>query len=204
MTLLSLPWNVDATLTPVGDNEKVDGRSFPVECRRLVSAPVTLAIAVLAYACSAQGIQPTKADVLSVHALNDAKGSYVAKNIAVEGKVYVLTLSNLLTCQAEQPCPRYSDALLTLADAGSGQVSSPEQLVRLYRRSPVTGVPEQIHCKIVDQNTPRFDCGAFVNGTVVTIDGTFTRDRVPDQVVGDSTGRIEVVSYRDVYYLLVS
>jgi len=171
---------------------------------RLMSAPSTIAVslALLACACSVQGNQPTRADLLSIPALNDAKNTYVDKQIAVEGKVYVLTLSNLLTCQAEQPCPKYHDALLTLADARSAQVSS-EQLVRLYRRSP-TGAPEQIHCRILTENPPTFDCGGFVNGTVVTIEGMFTRERVPDQVVGDSTGRSEVVSYRDVYYLLVN
>lgn len=168
-----------------------------------MSAPLSVAVALLAYACSVQGNQPTRADLLSIHQLNEATSSYVDKTIAVEGKVYVLTLSNLLTCQTEQPCPRYADALLTLSDTRSGQIS-PDQLVRLYRRSSATGVPEQIHCKILDQNVPTFDCGGFVNGTVVTIEGTFTRDRVPDQVIGDSTGRSEVVSYRDVYYLLVS
>ena len=169
-----------------------------------MSAPSTVvALAFLACACSVQGNQPTRADLLSIPALNDAKSTYVDKQIAVEGKVYVLTLSNLLTCQADQPCPKYHDALLTLADARSAQVS-PEQLVRLYRRSPATGVPEQIHCKILSENPPTFDCGGFANGTVVTIEGMFTRERVPDQVVGDSTGRSEVVSYRDVYYLLVN
>src|SRR4249919_4337303 len=100
-----------------------------------MSAPLTVALALLAYACSVQGNQPTRADLLSIPALNDAKSTYVDKKIAVEGKVYVLTLSNLLTCQAEQPCPQYHDALLTLADARSAQNPSPEQLVRLYRRS---------------------------------------------------------------------
>lgn len=169
-----------------------------------MSAPLTVVIALLAYACSLQGTQPTKADLVSVRALNDARSTYAGKNVAVEGTVYVLTLSNLLTCPANQPCPKYHDALLTLADAGSGQSSSPDQLVRLYRRSPATGAPEQVHCGILSESPPTFDCRGFVNGTVVTIEGTFTRDRVPDQVIGDSTGRSEVVSYRDVYYLLIS
>jgi hypothetical protein len=162
----------------------------------------SFALGLLGSSCSIATTQPTTTEVVSVSQLNGNKSAYLGKRISVQGTVYVLTLSRLLACRAGEPCPQYDDALLALVDSPPPAVTA-DQLVRLYRRSAVTRLPEQIHCKILREDTPTFDCGAFVRGTITTINGVFTSEQVPDQVVGDSTGRIEVVRYREVYYLLI-
>jgi hypothetical protein len=168
-----------------------------------VSGWIVIAIALLGYSCAFVGAQPTTSEALTVSRLNESKDTYVGKKISVEGEVYVLTLSGLHACGPGQHCPKYDDALLTLVDLQRGAVLRQEQIVRLYRRSTPTDRPEPIHCKIVDENTPTFDCGQFVHGAVTTVEGVFTKEQVPDQVVGDSTGHIEVLKYRDTYYLLI-
>jgi|SoiMethySBSTD1v2_1073268.scaffolds.fasta_scaffold2062875_1 hypothetical protein len=168
-----------------------------------VSRWIVIAIALLAYSCAFTGAQPTASEALTVSKLNGSKDVYVGKKISVEGEVYVLTLSGLHACDPAQRCPKYDDALLTLVDLQRDSVLRQEQMIRLYRRSTSTDRPEPIHCKIVDENTPAFDCGQFVRGAVTTVHGVFTKERVPDQVVGDSTGHIQVLKYRDTYFVLI-
>jgi hypothetical protein len=139
-----------------------------------------------------------------VSKLNANKDAYVGRKITLEGRVYVLTLSGLHACDAAQPCPKYDDALLTLLDLQTDDaVLRQERMIRLYRRSPSTDRPEPVHCKIVDETAPTFECGKFVHGSVMTVQGLFMKEQVPDQVVGDSTGRLSVVKYRDEYFLLI-
>ena len=167
-----------------------------------VSARI-VTLALLALSCGFVDTQPTASEALTVSTLNANKDAYVGKKIAVEGEVYVLTLSGLHACDAAQPCPKYDDALLTLVDLQRDPVPRQEQMIRLYRRSAATDRPEQIHCKIVDENAPTFDCGRFVRSAVTTVEGVFTKDRVPDQVVGDSRGNIQVLKYRDAYFMVI-
>jgi hypothetical protein len=173
-----------------------------LKCAR-VSGWIVTAIALLAYSCAFIGAQPTALEALAVSKLNENKDAYVGKKISVKGEVYVLTLSGLHACDPGQHCPKYDDALLSLVDPQRDAVLRQEQMIRLYRRSSSTDRPEQIHCKIVDENAPTFDCGQFVRGAVTTVEGVFTKDRVPDQVVGDSTGHIQVLKYRDAYFMLI-
>jgi hypothetical protein len=168
-----------------------------------VSGWIVIAIALLEYSCAFVGAQPTTSEALTVSKLNESKDTYVGKKIAVEGEVYVLTLSGLHGCGPGQSCPKYDDALLTLVDVQRSAAVQADQMIRLYRRATPTDRPEPIHCRIVDENTPTFDCGQFVRGAVTTVEGVFTKEQVPDQVVGDSTGHIEVLKYRDTYYLLI-
>lgn len=161
----------------------------------------TLLCATLAFACSLTGTEPTS-EAVTVTALMSTKEAYAGRRITVEGRVHVMTLSGLRACQPGQPCPKFDDALLTLMDSRISRVPS-DQLLRLYRRSGAAGAAEQIHCRIVDENVPTFDCGQFTPDAVRTVEGVFTKERVPDQTVVDATGHIQVLSYRDVYYLLI-
>ena len=180
----------------------VKRRHFAMRPAR-VSGWIVIAIALLGCSCAYVGAQPTASEALTVSKLHESKDTYVGKKIAVEGEVYVLTLSGLHACEPGQHCPKYDDALLALIDVQRDAVLRQEQMIRLYRRPTPTDRPEPIHCKIVDENTPTFDCGRFIRGAVTTVEGVFTKEQVPDQVVGDSTGHIQVLKYLDTYYLLI-
>lgn len=161
----------------------------------------TAVFAIVALNCASATLQPT-AEVVSVGDLMAAKATYVGRRIAVEGRVHVQTLSGLHACEAGQACPKYDDALLTLMDARASKPAA-EEVLRVYRRSAAAGTAEQVHCRIVDQNLPAFDCGRYVPDSVVTVEGTFTGEQVPDQTVVDPSGRVQVLTYRSVYYLLL-
>lgn len=168
-----------------------------------VSGWIVIAIALVACSCAFIGPQPTASEPLTVSKLNESKDTYLGRKITVKGAVHVVTLSGLHACEAGQPCRKYDDALLTLVDLQRDAVLRPEQMIRLYRRSTSTDRPEPIHCTIVDENTPTFDCGQFVRDSVTTVQGVFTKEQVPDQSVGDSAGRLDVLRYRDTYFLLI-
>jgi len=154
--------------------------------------------------CSSTSLQPAGTHMLSVSQLNSNREQYVGAAISVEGRIHVLTVSGLKPCPAGQPCPKYDDALLTLSDIDISAVVVPEdKLVRLYRRPSPAMPAEPIHCRIVDENVPTFDCGAFAAGSVSTVNGVFTRAQEPVQTVVGPDGQPTVLKYQDTYYLLI-
>jgi len=156
------------------------------------------------WCCSSPSLQPASTDMLSVSQLNSNKDQYVGATVSVEGRIHVLTVSGLKPCPAGQPCPKYDDALLTLADSGTSAFIVPEdKLLRLYRRPSAGTAAEPIHCRIVDENVPAFDCGAFTADRVSTVSGVFTRAQEAVQTVVGPDGQPKVLKYQDTYYLLI-
>jgi hypothetical protein len=142
--------------------------------------------------------------MLTVSQLNANRERYVGTTVSVEGRVYVLTISGLRPCPASQPCPKYDDAMLALAVTDSSSVIVREdQLIRLYRRPSAGAAAEPVHCRIVDENVPTFDCGAFRPGSVSTATGVFTRAQQAVQTVVSPNGQPTVLKYQDIYYVVL-
>jgi hypothetical protein len=159
----------------------------------------TASFIVANLACASVPPQPS-AEIIGVADVMNAKSTYAGRRIAVEGRVRVQTLSGLHACEAGQSCPKYDDALLTLVNPRASKLAG-EELLRIYRRG-ANGKAEPVHCRIVDENLPAFDCGTYMPDAVVVVEGTFTKEPVPDQTVVDA-GRVRVLSYRDVFYLVI-
>ncbi len=167
-----------------------------IECLGIVIAAATCC-------CSSASVQPSETSAISVVQLEANKAAYVGVRVTVEGRVYVQTVSGLHPCVHGQPCPKYDDALLALADPAAPVVPPDNELVRLYRRPNPTAAAEQIHCAIVNESVPTFDCGSFTPGSVATVTGVFTREQVPYQTVVGPDGHANVIKYQDAYYLLL-
>ena len=142
--------------------------------------------------------------VLGVLEVNSNKDVYVGKQISVRGKIYVRHNYSLMPCNADDPetCnPEIGDPTLHLVNPDSSSITpSGGQILDLYR-SGSGGKYEPVTCKTVNQNT--VDCGKYQQNEVTVIEGIFTRDKIPYQQVGDSSGNIKTLKYQDIYFLVI-
>lgn len=74
-------------------------------------------------------------------------------------------------------------------------------ILDLYRTGQ-NGEYERLSCQVRAGTT--FDCGKYTPGSVMTIDGTWMRQQVPAGQVVHPGGRVEVIAWRTVYFLLVA
>lgn len=138
--------------------------------------------------------------VLTVSEVMDNPQNYLEKRVSVQGKLFLHTYYG---AESARPCP---DSQPNCTDNETKpptlHLVNPEnpwgetENIDLYRTNS-SGSYEQISC----QNTT--SCGPYSPNSITTIQGLFTKNQVPYQTVGNSSGKIEVIKSKDHYFLVV-
>lgn len=136
-------------------------------------------------------VLPSEIDVIT---LNENKEVYAGKTISVRGEIQINPQ------YGEWPCPENEPQCETLAGidlylAGKPLKANMGSIIRIYK----SGKPYP--CSKKGKN---FICGNFVNGETRTVAGIWVKSREPEQTVGNSSGTVQVLKWRDFYYLEIN
>ena len=126
--------------------------------------------------------------------------SFLNLQVQVEGRIHVEKYENALPCIPSTGAGCTSPAFTSLHVVTPGEPKSTANTLDLYRPAGETG-QEPLRCTVIGQQ--QFDCGVFKEDAVTTVSGRIVKHRIPIQQVGDSSGRTQVIQYREIYVLLV-
>jgi hypothetical protein len=136
---------------------------------------------------------PVVSNIVSVVDLLTNKEHYLGMQVRVRGKIVV----NIF--YSARPCPTDGSVCDTTIGAQ----------LELWQPQPFSGTENKI---LMFKNgepypcekfaTEQYRCGSYINGELMVIDGIWSKDQVPDQVVGYSSGQPPtVLKWKDRYFL---
>ena len=126
--------------------------------------------------------------------------SFLNLQVQVEGRIHVEKYETALPCIPDTGAGCTSPAFTSLHVVTTGEPKGTANALDLYRPAGETG-QEPLRCTVIGQQ--QFDCGAFKEDAVATVTGRIVKHRIPIEEVGDSSGRMQVIRYREIYVLLV-
>jgi hypothetical protein len=136
---------------------------------------------------------PVVGNILSVVDLLTNKEHYLTTQVRVRGKIVV----NIF--YSARPCPTDGSVCDTTMGAQ----------LELWEPQPTSGTENKI--LIFKNGEPyrcekfasgKYRCGSYINGELMVIDGIWSKDQVPDQVIGYSSGHPPtVLKWKDRYFL---
>ena len=143
---------------------------------------------------SVQQITPSViSSVLSVVELLTNREQYLGTQVSVRGRIVVNIIYSERPCQTDgSVCDTTMGAQLELWEPQ--QTPGTEKKILIFRH----GQPYACQ-KIAPE---QYRCGTYINGELLTVHGIWSKDQVPDQVVGYSGGQPpRVLKWRDRYFL---
>ena len=136
---------------------------------------------------------PGVSNIFSVVELLTNKEHYLGTQVRVRGKIVVNVF------YSARPCP--TDGSVCDTTMG-GQLE-------LWQPQPTSGTENKI--LIFKNGKPypceklaleQYRCGSYINGELMVIDGIWSKDQVPDQIVGSSSGQPPtVLKWKDRYFV---
>jgi hypothetical protein len=146
---------------------------------------------------SPSGIQA----VVTVSEVNANRESFVGKPIGVRGRIVVEELQSAgagpCNVATGVGCNPVALTRLHLVDPDSANTET--NRLDLYRQT--SSGYEPVSCRILGVGS--YDCGAYVPGSLMVVDGTFTKYAEPVQQVIQPDGRAVVIRSQDIYFLAV-
>ncbi len=140
--------------------------------------------------------------VLTVSQINANREAYVGTVVGVRGQIVLEELQSAgagpCNVATGVGCNPVALTRLHLVDPGSPNTAT--NRVDLYRQTSA-GTYEPAGCKILGVGS--YDCGAYPPGTVMVVEGTFTKYAEPIQQVTYPDGRVVVIRTQDIYFLTV-
>ena len=83
---------------------------------------------------------------------------------------------------------------------GQSQLWQPQPTSRTENKILIFKNSESYPCEKFA--SAQYRCGSYINGELIVIDGIWSKDQVPDQVVGYSSGQPPtVLKWKDRYFL---
>jgi hypothetical protein len=142
-----------------------------------------------------QNTPPVVSNILSVADLLTHKEHYLRTRVRVRGKIAVNIAYSARPCPTDgSVCDTTMGAQLELWHLQTA--SKTENKIIIFRNG------EPYPCEKFASE--QYRCGSFVDGEVMVIDGTWSKDQVPDHVVGYSGGQPpKVLKWKDRYFLEV-
>lgn len=140
----------------------------------------------------AQTPLPTRLNVTDIMSNPE---TYAGKKVKVKGKLVLHTYDSARPCPATDPScnTEIKPPTLHLVNPAAPWV----EVIDLYKKSSAGYV--QISCQSRENST----CGQYKVNTETTLEGLFTKEQVPYQQIGNSTGKIETIKYKDHFFLVV-
>lgn len=139
--------------------------------------------------------------VLSASEIYSNKEKYAGKKVKVAGRIYFKLFESEMPCSLNtgEGCNNTSKIEVSIVDSSaSSNIFPGDKIINLYKSS--NGQNKPYTC-FGGPNTT--DCGIYKKNAATVIEGMFIKDKAPYQIVGNSSGKMEVVKYQDIYYLLV-
>jgi hypothetical protein len=140
-----------------------------------------------------QIMPPGVGNIFSVVDLLTNKEHYLKTQVRVRGKIVINVF------YSARPCP---------TDGAVCDTSMGAQL-ELWEPQPTSGTENKILIFKSGEPYPcekfaseKYRCGSYTNGELMVIDGIWSKDQVPDQAVGSSSGHPPtVLKWKDRYFL---
>jgi hypothetical protein len=136
---------------------------------------------------------PVVSNILSVADLLTNKEHFLRTRVRVRGKIAVYIAYSARPCPTDgSVCDTTMGAQLELWQLQTA--SGTENKITIFRNG------EPYPCEKFASE--QYRCGSFVDGEVMVIDGTWSKDQVPDHIVGYSGGQPpKVLKWKDRYFL---
>src|SRR3989344_7918305 len=130
--------------------------------------------------------------ILNVTDVTSNREAYVSKKIKVRGKLEVLFYIGERPCVTNEPCnTEIRPPTLHVVNPNGNQWGKGNS-IDLYKKV-ADGKYEQFSCKSTNGETA--DCLNYKQGTIATVEGVFTKDKIPSKT--------EVLQWQDIYFLVV-
>ena len=166
----------------------------PAPTPTAIQIPSPIPSPALIHRKSAQQITPpVVSSVFSVVELLTNKEQYLGTQVSVRGRIVV----NII--YSERPCPTDGSVCDTTMGAQL-ELWEPQQTPGIENKILIFRNGEPYPCEKIAPE--QYRCGTYINGELLIVHGIWSKDQVPDQVVGYSGGQPPtVLKWKDRYFL---
>ena len=168
--------------------------SSPAPTPTATQIPSPISSPALIHQKSVQQITPSViSSVLSVVDLLTNREQYLGTQVSIRGRIVVNIINS------ERPCPTDGSVCDTTMGAQL-ELWDPQQTPGTENKILIFRNGEPYPCEKIAPE--QYRCGTYINGELSIVHGIWSKDQVPDQVVGYSGGQPpKVLKWKDRYFL---